>query len=85
LAGVEGRLAGVEVRSERHEIPLSAQDSTLQRAARGTSLSPYRSICKLLDTPAPHLPRIPVPRCRVNKGRAELLGSGPLVSLVFVH
>src|SRR5215212_1396424 len=24
-------------------------------------------------------------RCRVNKGRAKRLGSGPLVSLVFVH
>src|SRR5215212_1742618 len=24
-------------------------------------------------------------RCRMNKGRAERLGSGPLVSLVFVH
>ena len=35
LAGVEGRLAGVEVRSERHEIPLSAQDSTLQRGGAG--------------------------------------------------
>jgi hypothetical protein len=37
-------------------------------AARGTSLSPCRSICKLLNTHAAHLPRIPVPRCRVNKG-----------------
>jgi hypothetical protein len=35
LAGVEGRLAGVEVRSERHEIPLSAQDSTLQWGGAG--------------------------------------------------
>ena len=30
------------------------------------------------------LRRILIPRTRVNKGRAELLGSGPFVTLVFV-
>src|SRR5918995_6563150 len=55
-------------------IPLTAQDSTLQWAALCTSLSLSRSTCKLLDTHAAQLARLPVLRFRVTKGRTDLLG-----------
>src|SRR5215218_528419 len=41
LAGVKGRLAGVEVQIERHDLLISPSDSKPQRASLCTSLSPF--------------------------------------------
>src|SRR5215217_7879411 len=85
LAGVEGWLVSVEGRIERHDSPIYLIDATPQRAALCTALSRSRGICKLPRYACSSTSQNACYRCRENKGRSELLGAGPLVSLVFVH
>src|SRR5918995_2531765 len=85
LAGVEGRLAGVEFRIERHDCPVFPIDSishNVRRLAPVRGLPWYTQAAGNACSPTPESTRS---RCRVKRGRAKRLGSGPLVALVFLH